>query len=312
MQNKALSTEEVAKILHVSKSTIYELIRRGEINSYKVGRKVRFTQEDVDSYITRSRHEQNTAPVKKVSVQSSLLYGEPRTDSEFILSGQDVIIDILSNYLRHYGIHALRAYVGSFEGILALYQDNVRVATAHLWDGDNDEYNTPYVRRLMPGIPASIFNIAYRLQGFYVQKGNPKNIRTWEDFARPDVTMINRRKGSGSRILLDEHLRILGIPGKSLRGYETELNSHLTIATAIARGEADVGLGTERVTRQIDNLDFIPLQRERYDMIIKKDALNDPEIITLLRVLRSREFHEEIASISGNDYCDMGMLMAEV
>ena len=73
-QNKSLSTEEVARILHVSKSTIYALIKKGEIVSYKIGRKVRFTQEDVDAYIARSRHSQQVAaPVQKVTVQSSLL-----------------------------------------------------------------------------------------------------------------------------------------------------------------------------------------------------------------------------------------------
>lgn len=71
--NQPLSTQEVADILHVSKSTIYDLIRRGEINSYKIGRKVRFAQEDVDAYIARSRHEHSTAPVRRIDTYSILL-----------------------------------------------------------------------------------------------------------------------------------------------------------------------------------------------------------------------------------------------
>ena len=125
-QNKSLSTEQVAKILHVSKSTIYALIKKGDITSYKIGRKVRFTQEDVDAYIARSRHSQQVAaPVQKVTVQSSLLYGESPQKTPLIISGQDVILDILSNHLHQYGIQALRAYVGSFESLLSLYQDRV-------------------------------------------------------------------------------------------------------------------------------------------------------------------------------------------
>ena len=72
-QNQSLSTQEVADILHVSKSTIYDLIRKGEIHSYKIGRKVRFTQEDVDAYIARSRHEHSTAPVQRIDTHSTLL-----------------------------------------------------------------------------------------------------------------------------------------------------------------------------------------------------------------------------------------------
>ena len=75
-QNKSLSTQEVAEILHVSKSTIYELIRRGEIHSYKVGRKVRFTQDDVDAYIARSRHENSTQPIRRIDTHSTLLVPE--------------------------------------------------------------------------------------------------------------------------------------------------------------------------------------------------------------------------------------------
>jgi putative molybdopterin biosynthesis protein len=310
--NVALSTEEVAKILHVSKSTVYELIRQGELGSYKIGRKVRFTQEDVDTYVARSRHEQSTAPVTRVTVQSSLLYGESNTSREFILSGQDVIIDILSHYLRDYGVCALRAYIGSFEGLLSLYQDKVHVCMTHLWDGDNDDYNTAYARRLMPGTSAVIINMTYRTQGFYVQKGNPKNIRSWEDLLNPDVVMINRRKGSATRVLLDEHLRKMDVSGKSVRGYNVELNSHLTLAAAVARGEADVGLGTERIARHNENLSFVPLQRERCDIVVKKEAYNTTEVATMLRILRSGDFLKEISSLSGNDYRDMGTIMAEV
>ena len=99
-QNQSLSTQEVADILHVSKSTIYDLIRRGEIHSYKIGRKVRFTQDDVDAYIARSRHEHSTQPVQRIDTHSTLLVPEPQKAPELIIAGQDVVLDILANYLQ--------------------------------------------------------------------------------------------------------------------------------------------------------------------------------------------------------------------
>lgn len=311
-QDRALSAVEVAKLLHVSKNTVYEMIRRGEINSYKVGRKIRFTRQDVDDYIARSRHEKQFPPVAAVSAQSTLLNGSPPQGREFILSGQDVILDILSNYLRQYGYQALRAYVGSFESLLSLYQDNVQAATSHLWDGDSGDYNIPYVRRLAPGTHVVVINLSYRMQGFYVQKGNPKQICGWEDLTRKGVRFLNRRKGSGSRILLDEKLMKLQIDPLFIQGYETEIGSHLTLANAVAKGEADVGLGTERVTRQVDNLEFVPLQEERYDLIIKRSILDYPEVRTMLQILNSSEFRAELSGISGNDYRDLGRVMAEI
>ena len=87
-QNQSLSTQEVADILHVSKSTIYDLIRRGEIHSYKIGRKVRFTQDDVDAYIARSRHEHSTAPVQRIDTHSTLLTPAEGEPPELILSSR--------------------------------------------------------------------------------------------------------------------------------------------------------------------------------------------------------------------------------
>lgn len=312
-QNKSLSTEEVANILHVSKSTIYTLIKKGEIVSYKIGRKVRFTQEDVDAYIARSRHSQQVAaPVQKVTVQSSLLYGDSVQKQPLIISGQDVILDILSNYLHQYGIQALRAYVGSFESLLSLYQGNVQAATCHLWDSDTDSYNLPYIRRLMPGVHAVAVNLTWRMQGFYVKKGNPKGITSWEDLTRPDVVILNRRNGTGSRILLDEHLFRMGVPSGSVKGYRNEMSSHLTVAAAIVEGQADVGIGTGRIIKQFPELEFIPVQRERYDLVIKKDMYYSLEIQAMLQILRSREYQNDIFSIADNDYTDLGKIVGEV
>ena len=204
-QNKSLSTQEVADILHVSKSTIYDLIRKGEIHSYKIGRKVRFTQDDVDAYIARSRHEHSTRPVKNIDTHSTLLTPEKRDLPELIISGQDVVLDILANYLQQEGVNTARTYLNSFEGLLSLYQDNIQVAACHLFDGF--DYNTSFVRSLMPGTPAVLVNVSYRTQGFYVQKGNPKNIKNWSDLAREDITVLNRRVGSSARILMDIQLQ---------------------------------------------------------------------------------------------------------
>ena len=309
-QNKSLSTQEVADILHVSKSTIYELIRRGEIHSYKIGRKVRFTQDDVDAYIARSRHEHSTRPVKNIDTHSTLLTPDKKEKPELIISGQDVVLDILANHLQQEGVNAARTYLNSFEGLLSLYQDNIQVAACHLFDGC--DYNASYVRSLMPGIPAVLINVSYRTQGFYVQKGNPRNIKGWSDLERKDIAILNRRVGSSARILLDTQLKRLGISAAAVKGYDKIMKSHLTMAAAIANGEADLAIGTERISRQIEDLDFIPLLEERYDFVIKKELLGTEAVQKLLMILYSPAFRGEVARFSGNDYRDMGKIICEV
>jgi putative molybdopterin biosynthesis protein len=245
-----------------------------------------------------------------VDTHSTLLTPDQEKKPELIISGQDVVLDILANYLQAEGINAARTYLSSFEGLLSLYQDHVHVVACHLFDGF--DYNTSFVRTLMPGIPAVLVNVSYRTQGFYVQKGNPKRVKGWSDLGRADVSVLNRRVGSSSRILMDTQLKRLGIPASSVKGYDRIMKSHLTMAAAISAGEADLAIGTERISRQIENLDFIPLLEERFDFVIKKELFETEAVQTLMKVLNNPAFRKEIAHFSGNDYRDLGKIITEV
>jgi putative molybdopterin biosynthesis protein len=309
--SRSLSTQEVADMLHVSRSTIYDLIRRGELHSYRIGRKVRFTQDDVDAYIARARHEHKVRPVQRVELESTLLNPEPPALGRLILSGQDVLLDLLANHLAQAGVGAERCYLNSFEGLLSLYQGRVDTAACHLYDTETNSYNVPFVRKLMPYIPAVLVNLSYRAVGFYVADGNPKGISGWVDLRRDDLSILNRAPGSSPRILLDGQLRLLGISPNNVRGYETEMKNHLTMAAAIAAGEADLAVGTERVSRQIEGLDFLPLMQERVDLVLRRDFLDTPAGAALLETLASHAFRRELRNISGNDYRDLGKIVWE-
>jgi len=301
---KALSVTDVAKLLNVGNSTVYDLIKRAEIQSYKVGRKIRFSEDDVADYIRNSkknRTEKSASPV---------LDDIFKTDG-FIICGQDLILDVLSNYMRQNGVPALRAYIGSYDGLISLYRKMVNVTAAHMWDSDSDTYNVEYVKRLLPGIPAVVVHLTCRMQGLYVKKGNPKGIRGWEDFNRDDIVMINREKGAGSRVLLDENLKLLDIQGSSIRGYEKEISSHLGVASAVSRGEADIGVGIEKIALQVDNISFLPMKKERYDLVFRKDDIESTEIQTLLKIIHSEIFKSEFNNIGGYDVSEMGKIVTE-
>ena len=154
--------------------------------------------------------------------------------------------------------------------------------------------------------------MSYRTQGFYVQKGNPKGIRDWSDLARGDISVLNRRVGSSARILMDTQLKRLDIPASTVNGYGKIMKSHLTMAAAIAAGEADLAIGTERISRQMENIDFIPLLEERFDLVIKKEMLDTPPVKKLLEMLNHPVFRKEVARFTGNDYRDMGKIISEV
>jgi len=305
MKIDALSAQDVADMLNVSKNTIYNMIKKGELTPYKVGRKIRFTEKEVKVFINRSQA--NLDARKTASALPEL-----QTNNGFVICGQDIILDVLSNYMRSYGIPAMRVFIGSYDGLTLLYKNKVNVASSHLWDSGTDEYNIPYIKRLLPGTSAFVIHLTYRMQGLYVQKGNPKNIRSWKDFGRDDITMINREYGAGSRVLLDENLKLLEIAGSSIKGYATEGQTHLAVASSVSGGEADVAVGIEKIARQVDNIDFIPLKKERYDLVVKKEHIDSHEIKTMMNIINSASFKQEFANIGGYDTSGMGKIIAEI
>ena len=309
-ENISYTPEDVAKILQISRFTVYELIKRGELTAYRIGRKVRVEPADLERYKESKKgcppfltQTTTQAPLSKLNVQDGL-----------IICGQDAVLDILTRHLEKQlpKLRFLRRYTGSIDGLMALYQGAANLVTAHLWDSDSGDYNIPYVRRLLPGLKTVIYNLVYRTEGFYVAQDNPKGIKTWTDLTRSDIRFVNRECGSGARVLLDEQLRILKLDYRMIHGYDHEEMSHLAVASTVARGKADVGLGIEKAADQVREIEFIPLIKERYDLVMRKEDLDLPLFQSLLGILQSQPFRNEVAGMGGYDISRMGQWIADV
>ncbi len=321
MENRSLTPQEVADILKISKCTVYELIKRKELNAYRVGNKVRVDTLDVEEYKNKTKNIKSQSDRAPVSNPTELLspfscydYEQRSTEKKgFVICGQDTLLDILCRYLNRHpnGVRALRSYEGSYNGLYALYHGDAQVAATHIWDGQTGVYNIPFVERMLPGIPAVIIHLAYRIQGFYVLKGNPKGIKGWEDLKRPDISIINREAGCGTRILLDEHLKSMGIPGNTIKGYSKEAFSSMAIASTIVRGNADLGIGTEMAFIHAREIEFIPMQKENYDLVIKKENSGHPHFEAIIDIIRSEDFKMEMHGIGGHDLSEAGKIIAE-
>ncbi len=312
--NETYTPQEVAEILKITKNTVYELIKRNELKGFKAGKKLRINKKDVNEYLNRGI----SAPEKVMTHSDDLLFSHPGTPSgknnqnnrTFVIAGQDMILDILAGNLqkRLPEIKFVRSYSGSYNALMELYFDEVHAATAHLWDAETNEYNFSYIKKLLPGIPAAVIHIAVRTVGFYVQKGNPKNIQSFKDLFSPDVTMINREKGSGIRVLLDESIKKLKRYGNEINGYNRESTSHLVVAGTVSRGGADVGIGNEKTSQKVNGIDFIPIQKEQYDMVIRYDDLEYPVFRSLIAELQSPAFRNEIEALGGYNCTSMGQI----
>jgi molybdate-binding protein/DNA-binding transcriptional regulator YhcF (GntR family) len=196
-------------------------------------------------------------------------------------------------------------HVGSLGGLIAMAEGKADLAGAHLLDEETGEYNVPFIKRVLPGREIAIVNLVFRIQGLMVQARNPKNIARLADLRRHDVSFANRQKGSGTRVLLDIHLKRDGLDPRDIRGYATELDTHLEVATLIAEGKADCGLGIEAAARSC-GLDFLPLFRERYDLVFLGHVYRSDLLAPLLSIVKSEEFVAIVEKMNGYDTSQTG------
>jgi len=196
--------------------------------------------------------------------------------------------------------------VGSTGGFLAVRKGEADLAGVHALDPATGEYNLPFLGPMGVSKIALLLRGYSRIQGLMVAPGNPKRIGGVEDLMRPDVRMLNRNPGSGTRILMDwltERLaRERGVSAEELRssiqGYMSAAKSHAAVASAVREGIVDVGPGIEAAAR-LRGLDFIPLWRERYDFLVRIDRLSKRGVQVVLETLRSDEFREALSRLPG-------------
>jgi putative molybdopterin biosynthesis protein len=212
-----------------------------------------------------------------------------------IFSGShDLAVELLARQLEKQ-LNILILPVGSLDGLVALRQGVCHFSGCHLLD-ISGEYNLPFIRHFFPDRPVVVITLAEREQGLMTAPGNPKAIRSLVDLSRPEVTFINRIPGSGTRLWLDRHLQSKGIPTKYIHGYENVSRTHTECAELVQSGTADVALGLQAAASQ-HALGFIPLFRERYDLVIPQEQVQ--MLQPVLKAVKSSAFRRSVESLTG-------------
>jgi putative molybdopterin biosynthesis protein len=235
------------------------------------------------------------------------LYRAPEVIARTIvhIGSHDLTLDLLAQFLAERGSGLSSANVGSQGGLVALRRGEAHLAGSHLLDPETGEYNVSYVRRYLPETPVVLVTLVGREQGLIVPRGNPKGIRTLADLYRDDVRFVNRQRGAGTRVLLDFELSKLAFKTKGIRGYDFEEYTHLAVAAAVASSAADCGLGIAAAARALD-LEFEPLFKERYDLVIPREYYEHALLRPLLDLLHDDRFRAEVAKLPGYDVRHMG------
>ena len=234
------------------------------------------------------------------------------------IGSHDLCLDLLAQRLAEQGAAEIgggtrlsSANVGSQGGLLALRRGEAHLAGSHLLDPETGEYNVSALHRYLPDRPVVLVSLVGRYQGLIVKRGNPLAVHTLADLARPDVRFVNRQRGAGTRVLLDFEIGKIGLAPEEIQGYEREEFTHLAVAAAVDSGIADCGLGIAAAATAL-NLDFVPLSKERYDLVIPQDYYHSPLLRPLLALLSDDRFRDEVAAMPGYDVTPMGQVVAEI
>jgi len=226
------------------------------------------------------------------------------------IGSHDMLLDIFSDLLgrRLPGARLASAHVGSLGGLVALRRGECHLAGSHLMDEETGEYNLTWIDRQLAGEAVEVVHLAMRTQGLITAPGNPLRIEGLGDLVRDEILYINRQRGSGTRQLLDYRLRQASIDPSQVRGYHRELYTHLAVASAVASGAADAGLGVMAAARAL-RLSFIPVASEQYDLVIRSDAMELPSMKALLNLLTDPVFRARVDDLGGYDVSRAGELL---
>lgn len=300
MASDFMTAEEVAALLRISKYTVYEMVKRGDIPASKVGRKVRINKEDIENYLQPTKEtekEQDSVNTITFDTKPIIFIGSHDISLETVLTS--------FNQSRK-GQLIIPAFVGSMEGLLSLYYERADVVGCHLLDEESGTYNIPIIKQLFPNENMVLIHFVKRNVGWIVPKGNPKNLKDWDDLDRADLTIINRQKGAGTRVLLDYQLKKASLDKHALNGYEMEETTHYAAASVVARGSADYALGTESAAFAL-GLDFIPLLKEPYDLVMRESFYLSSQWKLVEEYMKSDDVNHRILALGGYEINQLGM-----
>ena len=226
-----------------------------------------------------------------------------------VTGSHDIILDVINDLMleRASGMSLASTHVGSLSGLIALKKREAHLAPSHLLNEEDGTYNVSAVREIFPGERMVIIKGVRRRQGFIVKKGNPKGIRTAADLT-PEIRYINRQRGAGTRVLFDYLLRQAGKRPEEITGYENEAATHMSVAIAVQKDNADTGMGIYSCAKAL-GLDFVDAAFEEYDFVTREEYLDLPFLREFRDVLAGEAFRTRLEKLGGYSCEETGKLL---
>jgi len=283
-----ISTKELSKYLKINEKKIYKLVQESKVPHIKIGGKIAFAKELIDRWIL-----ENTEMEKNI----------------FIAGSDDILLRrIIDIYNSKNESTAFYAPVGSMNGLKILKSGSAMMSCVHILDIDKKEYNLSYIDRYLNKDDFVVIHLFLREQGIYLPKNNPNGIHLIEDIANKGVTFLNRSQGTGTRLLIDFLLHEKNIDPLAIKGYNTEVESHLQAGLKVLKGEVEAAFGIRHVAHLLD-LDFIPQYKERFDLVIAKEYFHSSQVKTFLTFFEQPALLHHVKDFTGYDTTKIGNII---
>jgi putative molybdopterin biosynthesis protein len=226
-------------------------------------------------------------------------------EATLVIAGCDPAVAILRDHLARCApsVAVIPIPSSSRGALIALAEERAHVAGIHLRDPASGEYNAGAVRIGLGRKRVKIVNFARWELGLASRRNNP--IRNLEALVRGRARLMNREKGSGARLVLDDELSRQHVKRASIKGYDEIRPGHLEVAAAISEGAADAGV-TIKMAAEAYGLEFVTWNEERYDLIIPEREIDTVPVHAMMQALNSSRLAHEIAAFCDYDTTEMG------
>ena len=287
-----MTVHEVADYLRVKERKIYDLINQKQIPCTRVTGKWLFPRYLIDMWLM-----QNSESVS----QDALLRSAP----EIVVGSHDPLLEWA---LRESGRPMAMQTTGSMEGLSRFAAGEALICGMHVLDTASGEFNTQAIKNALPDHGVVAIEWAWRQQGLIVAPGNPLELHSLEDITDKKALLIDRQSGAGSRILLDHLFEQAGVDKSLIKTTDKPARTEIDVGLTISNGKADVGIAVASVARQL-RLDFIPLAKERFDLVMRRFDYFESPIQNLLELTRSPAFIEKAEELGGYELSGSGKVV---
>ena len=281
-----LTTKEVAELLRLKERKVYDLAANGSIPCSRATGKLLFSRGEVEAWLAQNKSGASVAEV-------------PRTHRPNVFLGSTD--PLLEWALRESGCGIASYFDGSLDGLERFQAGDGIAAGLHIPDGD--DWNVGPVGKRFKNAPVVLVEWACRERGFIVGSANQSQINGVNDLAGQRV--VTRQEASGSQILLNHLISSCGSKLANNVQFTAPARSEADAAVAVLEGKADVAFGLEALAVQY-RLGFVPLVRERYDLLIDRRAYFEEGIQKLLSFCRRRDFARKAKELAGYDVSHLG------